>query len=378
MQKWALALALPLLVSHAAHAQWEVVEPNLGTIIMGVDFTDPATGYLAGANNGVGPVIWKSTDGGDTYDILHDEPLTMSHMDIAMGHGDFGITSGMGAFYAFAGATKTTDGGRNWSRSGGLWLFGVSQDADSVGNSHAMMAGAWGDFTTEWNGLAITTDQGRKWEFSNWGAPSYARYVDFVDEDTGFLSGGHWPSDSSRSISGAKGRQITSHFAVPHSFAPKRANPQYAEGYYGAVTKTTDGGKSWVTIFETNEAYLNGIFFTDANTGWVVGDGAEDGIIFHTNDGGVTWSEQWRGEASLLQVKMASDQRGFAIGADLSARRPTTLILETHNGGQDWTPMEIDGDFYLLNLDVVDENNAWAVGLNMATNLCGVLRYRSN
>src|SRR5690349_16960337 len=48
-----------------------------------------------------------------------------------------------------------------------------------------------------------------------------------------------------------------------------------------------------------NDAALNGAHFVDANAGWAVGD---RGVIWHTEDGGGTWSEQQSGVACHLSA----------------------------------------------------------------------------
>jgi hypothetical protein len=59
---------------------------------------------------------------------------------------------------------------------------------------------------------------------------------------------------------------------------------------FGRIHKTTDGGLNW-TIQSTGTPHnrLYSIFFTDANTGWAVG---EHGIILRTTNGGTPTSFQ--------------------------------------------------------------------------------------
>jgi photosystem II stability/assembly factor-like uncharacterized protein len=49
------------------------------------------------------------------------------------------------------------------------------------------------------------------------------------------------------------------------------------------ILRTTDGGATWKPQLTGSSRALIGVFFTDANTGWAVG---EAGTILHTTTGG--------------------------------------------------------------------------------------------
>jgi photosystem II stability/assembly factor-like uncharacterized protein len=95
----------------------------------------------------------------------------------------------------------------------------------------------------------------------------------------------------------------------------------------------------------------------------VVGYG---GKIVETTDGGRNWTQRPSGtDLALYGVKMVDDQHGWIVGQD-------GLILATADGGKTWQPQESNATFlesdgqqkraYLFNLDAVDANTAWAVG----------------
>lgn len=370
----ALAIAPFVLASAPALAGWEATDANLGTIVMGIDMMDTQTGLAAGAANGSGPMIWKTTDGGDSWRVLNNETLTMSYMDISMGDENFGVTGGMGAFFVWAGSTRTVDGGRTWSKSGGPQFFSVYQDVEAIDGTHAALVGSWGGVRASADGIAYTSDRGRSWEYFDWGVDTWARYVSFPTPEVGYISGGEWPTESARSLTGWQGRAISQHVTVPMTFdLPDEKTT--GTGYRGAVARTEDHGQTWEVMLDVDGVYFNGINFVDELNGWVVGEGADTASIYHTADGGLTWEEQWTGEATLMQIKMVDELTGWAGGGDLSGRRPGALILHTTDGGQTWTPDAIDGDFILFNIDAMDADHAMAVGYNLSTGNCGVLRY---
>ena len=68
------------------------------------------------------------------------------------------------------------------------------------------------------------------------------------------------------------------------------ANTGFVVGGQGAcspaistILRTTDGGATWKRQITGTSRALSGVFFTDANTGWAVG---EYGTILHTTTGG--------------------------------------------------------------------------------------------
>ena len=79
-----------------------------------------------------------------------------------------------------------------------------------------------------------------------------------------------------------------------------------ADNWQAAIWHTSDGGENWVQqAVPTNTSILNRIDFIDSLTGWAVGnkfvgyDGPwpeHEGAIYHTTDGGLTWSEQYNQE----------------------------------------------------------------------------------
>ena len=105
-----------------------------------------------------------------------------------------------------------------------------------------------------------------------------------------------------------------------------------AVGEYGDIVLSDDDGKTWrqaahvpVTLTLTNVA------FVDDKNGWAVG---HDTVILVTHDGGENWTKQYGGdeksEAALLSVHFKDAQHGWAVGA-------FNLTVETSDAGKTWT-----------------------------------------
>lgn len=134
----------------------------------------------------------------------------------------------------------------------------------------------------------------------------------------------------------------------------------------GKLSKTTDGGVSWVAVNEipaSDEVIL--IYFTDMNTGWMtsINDSPAEFKIQKTTDGGKTFTEQYKDNISndpdtttscgVMQFVDAAN--GWVVG-------PRDRILKTSNGGITWTAVTnapVSGRSYQKAMFMLDTNNIW-------------------
>ena len=96
---------------------------------------------------------------------------------------------------------------------------------------------------------------------------------------------------------------------------------------YGNVSKTTDGGASWIDI---NLSYpIKTIYFKDKINGWALIDNY--GNPFQTTDGGNTWFRSaMMGESETFDnICFADSLNGFGLGWP-------TLYMKTSDGGLTW------------------------------------------
>src|SRR4030042_6408013 len=83
----------------------------------------------------------------------------------------------------------------------------------------------------------------------------------------------------------------------------------------------------WVSQTSGTTNYLLGIWFTDANTGTIVGS---RGTILHTTNGGDTWNSQKSGMGPMYWgVRFSDSMNGWVVADD-------GTILHTTNGGNNW------------------------------------------
>ncbi|HKP53866.1 MAG TPA: YCF48-related protein [Chloroflexia bacterium] len=91
-----------------------------------------------------------------------------------------------------------------------------------------------------------------------------------------------------------------------------------------ALAATNTGTWERQSPMPTGEG-LNSIDMVSSTEGWAVGEG---GVILHTTDGAVTWSQQNSGTNQQLNaVRFKDASRGLAVG---------NVLLYTTDGGQSW------------------------------------------
>jgi photosystem II stability/assembly factor-like uncharacterized protein len=116
----------------------------------------------------------------------------------------------------------------------------------------------------------------------------------------------------------------------------------WASGTAGSVLRTTDGGTTWQThkIPGADSLDFRDIEAFDAMTAYALSAG-EDGRIYFTNNGGATWSEQFRNTAkgAFYDCFDFFDRNNAIAMSDPLADR--YVLIKTTNGS-DWreVPME--------------------------------------
>lgn len=138
------------------------------------------------------------------------------------------------------------------------------------------------------------------------------------------------------------------------------ASVGYVAAAKGSVVKTEDGGGTWknVRVEKSTADAVRAIFFLDRDVGWAACEGATASRIFHTVDGGASWSAQPLPPFGCPHAIAFGDARkGWAVPNWYE----DGVILRTEDGGSKWTAQ----DFPVPPADVrsfvaVDGDVAWA------------------
>nr|WP_243748717.1 YCF48-related protein [Pseudomaricurvus alcaniphilus] len=105
----------------------------------------------------------------------------------------------------------------------------------------------------------------------------------------------------------------------------------YLTGEFGLVVRSDDGGFNWnPPEYIPDDFYIHGAFFRSENEGWA---GGLNGQIYHTTDGGVSWSQQTTPTDSPVYGFLASSQGLFAYGDH-------STVLK--NDGDRWQRLSVD------------------------------------
>ena len=300
---------------------WTKQSSGTSNALYAVTFLNASTGWAVGA----GGTMLKTTNGGASWSSQSSG--TTSDLKSA-----FFLDANTGWIVGNGGmALKTTNGGSTWSSLSS----GTTKDLRSVTFTDANTGWAvGGDYY--WSGstaintslILKTTNGGSSWSVQSTGS-SFALYgVSFTDANNGWAVGGYvnWPND------------------YPMT--------------YGAIQRTTNGGASWTTPVNGVVSYLRSVAFTDANTGWAVGNA---GTILKTTNGGTTWSQQLATVTRdlLFAVSFVDAYNGWVCGTN----KDNAGVLRTTNGGASWTAMPaISTNPSLNSMDFIDVNTGWTVG----------------
>ena len=125
------------------------------------------------------------------------------------------------------------------------------------------------------------------------------------------------------------------------------------------IYHTGDGGQTWTPQNSGTAFDLNAVFFLDAVTGWAVG---RSGTVLHTTDGGAAWTPQDGGlPAFFTDVHFADADHGWISTHERLAAG--TSIRVTTDGGTTWNTVTTGATFDLRGVYFVDASTGWIVGV---------------
>src|SRR5215813_1148379 len=131
----------------------------------------------------------------------------------------------------------------------------------------------------------------------------------------------------------------------------------WAFGEEGAIYRTVDGAVSWTKLSSPTNRLLLGGAFVDDQVGWLVGAGA---TIIQTSDGGDTWTRARFPQTSATPIRFSAtsfpnNRLGWAVGSEGS-------VYRTINGGLSWQQQNSGVTADLLDVKFLDTVEGWAVG----------------
>ncbi len=276
---------------------WERQASGVRASLRSLHFLDPYTGWIAGREElpggGSAGVVLFTKDGGIKWQRLMLNMLPglnrVRFVDEKAGY-KVGYLVGDGSDAHPSGVFVTTDSGRTWQPVPGArsssWLAAAFAD-----NGEGALAGAWNRLAT------VRKDRVFQVNMDTLGGRSL-RDVQ-LRGDNGLAVGQGGLILKSERTRGSTWKYVNLDVAE----SVRRAwdfhavhgtgSHYWIVGRPGSVAlHSADGGLKWQVVRTGQQLPLNGIFFTDEQHGWAVG---ELGTIAATSDGGKTWQVQHRG-----------------------------------------------------------------------------------
>jgi photosystem II stability/assembly factor-like uncharacterized protein len=286
------------------------------TNMYGIHFLDNNIGYATGAR---GRII-KTIDGGKTWNEnspTYNDIRQLQFIDNNIGFAEVGDQ-----FF------KTVDSGQNWQNVGSLNLGqSVSASQYIFLNKNLGYATTGGPYGGQ---VYKTLDGGVTWVVLNNGYDIIDEGIDsisFINENTGFISGGFNQRKVLKTIDGGvTWQQVLNEEFGQIQFLNNQVGYAHRIGYSGGrMYKTIDGGNTWNINIDVDEN-IKSFHFLDENNGYFVGDNS---LMYKTKNGGVSWEKLTVPYVYFTFVKFYSKNVGYIF--DDYGR-----LYKTINGGVSW------------------------------------------
>lgn len=266
----------------------------------------------------------------------------------------------------FPGRTwRTQDGGITWEKqidSSSVWSYNI----EFVDSKHGWIVGKQIGDSVQF--IKRTKDSGKNWELFTF--PEEIVAITFFDSLNGLIGGlntifntddggDSWSEQNidrevEEILSGDTIRYDAA-FTIFDMFFLCKQNG-WAVGHRNDVTdcgiilNTNDGGEFW-HIKVSVTSMLESIYFSNNQCGCAVGSNVfREGVILVTNDGGKNWKDIYLPCPRLNDVIFTDDSTGWVVG-------DCGFIWHTTNGGQTWTQVESGTDADLNRIVFVDNGN---------------------
>src|SRR5581483_12339057 len=131
--------------------------------------------------------------------------------------------------------------------------------------------------------------------------------------------------------------------AAVHAIQFADRNEGWAVGDDGVIWHTIDGGANWERQKSGTRASLRAVHFFNPYSGWAVGrldqpGGGSVGVMLRTTDGGLKWEEVGLNVLPGLHLVRFFDDKNGYVGGDGSDAFPSGLFTTT-DGGRTWRPV---------------------------------------
>ncbi len=297
-----------------------------GTDIQSLFFLDESTGFAVGN----GGRIMKTQNGGKTWTEYAATYKNINQLQFVTNQTAFGQIDNS--------FIKTTDGGVTWEKLGAPGLNVTTGRFDFVSPEigYCLAGGSYGTSAAVAK-VYKTTDGGITWQKTNKGSDLMSDNlysIDFIDKDTGYVSGGFNELKTFKTTNGGE-----SWIKLCDMSFSQIQFVSESTGYskqYNKLCKTVDYGKTWVPVFVCSEyseyfTELITMHFLNKDVGFLSGN---NNMMYKTLDGGITWQKITHPYGTFKNIKFLSPNIGF-IASDYCELYTTT------NGGSSWNQITV-------------------------------------
>ncbi len=147
--------------------------------------------------------------------------------------------------------------------------------------------------------------------------------------------------------------------------APVNNNVVFAAGetpgYTGFIVRTVDGGTNWESLNPDIGSPILSLWFTSEVVGFA---GCENGEIYGTLNGGDDWGLVSETEGNpITSIAFWEDDRGWAVsGYDYPTIIEENQLFKSTDGGEHWTPVDLEWRLSLYSVSVPEYNAIIAAG----------------
>ena len=353
---------------------WEAFDSTYQSLNR-IEFASDQIGYASSTDG-----VIKSSDGGLTWDLIQDSPTLINDISV-LDENIVWITRG----FAFQ---FTMDGGQTWSPSSSPSGIGGNLESIFMLDENNV----W--LTTRYVTIGYSSDMGATWEDQIRASKADIASIKFADDQLGYAAGSSRGDDALLKTTNAGAVWETIKIGEDLSIRDMDilGSSNVVIGTIEGAYISFDGGISvnplpnfdnWIESVDyvDNEHIFLGtgageIFKTDSNGNNIKGITSStmditsismvnktrgwattlDKHILFTNDGGQNWNTQFTGMDEMIACLALSEDKAL-VAPDFG-----NYILMTEDGGQNWNQISVPNGTFWGGFTFMDQDTGWLAG----------------